>query len=259
MKQHGDKGSSSAANCSHPSDCKFYNHSLEKRIMEFASLGAVPHCCFAELLGEQVVAGLTPEADGAVGFYATMTAFYEKNPDASGHCHGTFAWLVELFVRENALRLHGSGGIAVDISAPEAAKLLVQVEKYFENEKLCHCEEIDIADGEQMVFSTPDPELPAGFIEYLETVFSPLSEVAAVHVFSACKAGDEHATLTIGIEPAAFISREEADRLSFLIVEGVERFLEDHDQLDFLLIEDEELAEIARSVSPAINLDRKKL
>jgi hypothetical protein len=226
--------------------------------MEYASLGAVPHCCFAELLAEQVVAGLAPEADGAAGFYASIEVFNQLNPDAEGHCHGSFAWLAELFARDRVLRLHGPCGLSVDISAPETAKMLIQAEKFLEHENQCHSEEINIADGEQMLFSTPEPELPAGFIEYLETVFAPLTEVAAVYVFSASRTGDSHEMLTIGIEPAGVISREEADRLSFLIVEGVERFLEEHDQLDFLLIEDEELAEIARSVSPVINLNRKK-
>ncbi len=244
-----------AAECCSHEGCRFANLPLENRIREYADLGAVPHCCFADLLREQVIAGLQPEKDGAAGFYATIDAFNEKHPDATGHCHGSLAWLAEMYVKNSAIRLHATGGISVELSAPEAAKLLIQAGKFLDEED-CHVEDIAIADGEQMCFSTPEPELPAGFIEYLETVFQPLEEVAAVYVFMAGQADRKTGNLTIGILPASRISSHEASRLSCLIVEGVERFLDSHDQLDFLLIEDTELAEIARSVSPVIRLER---
>ncbi len=240
--------------CSHEG-CRFANLPLASRIREYAELGAIPHCCFSDLLREQVIAGLQPEADGAAGFYATIEAFNEMNPDAKGHCHGSIAWLCEMYVSNNALRLHAPGGISVVLSAPEAAKLQIQARKFLAEDDY-RVESLDIAEGEQMVFSTPDPELPAGFIEYLEAVFQPLEEVAAVYVFTACQADQRAGTLTVGILPASRISSHEASRLSCLIVEGVERFLDSHDQLDFLLIEDTELAEIARSVSPVIRLER---
>lgn len=254
MKKHVEAAESTG--CSSHDHCSFANHSLERKILEFANLGAVPHCCFADLIKEQAIAGLLPELDGAAGFYASTGAYYEKNPEASGHCHGSIAWLAELFVKNNAIRLHASGGVSIDISPPEAAKLLIQAGRRFENQQSSMVEDINIADGEQMIFSTPDPELPVGFIEYLETVFTPLEEVAAVYVFSVNRAGQAGETLTIGVEPATRISSQEAGRLSCLIVEGVERFLDTHDQLDFMLVEDAELADIARSVSPVVNLGR---
>jgi hypothetical protein len=189
-------------------------------------------------------------------FYASSGAFKELNPAAVGHCHGSIAWLSELFVKGSSIVLHATGGLLIEISAPEAAKLLTQARNYLADGANSHLEEIEIADGEQMVFSTPEPELPLEFIEYLAAVFSPLHEVAAVYVFSTSRADEKDAFLTIGIAPAAKIGRSEVDRLSMLIVDGVERFLHDHDQLDFILLEDEELIEIARSVSPQIILDR---
>lgn len=245
------------ANCSGQTDCCGENRSLDRKICEYARLGAVPHCCFAELLDEMVIAAMQSDEEGVTNFFATMNAFHAANPEATGHCHGKLAWLAELFVKDNAVRFIAEGGVSVVLSAPEAAKLLIQARNFLAEKSLCHSEEIEIEAGEQVLFSTPDPELPAAFIEYLETVFSPLAEVAAVYVFmAAAAASGNKGTLTVGIEPAGKISPTEADLLSLQIVEGVERFLEEHEQLDFILLDDPELVEIARSVSPPVRLHR---
>lgn len=248
----------SAPECTHRSECDFCNRSLENRIGEYVGFGAVPHCCFAELIRETAITGLCEGRDGKVNFFASFEAFNEMNPSQTGHCHGSIAWLSEMFARSGSIVLHAKGGLSVEISAPETAKLLTQVRNYLEAGVSSHFEEIEIADGEQMVFSTPEPELPAEFIEYLSAVFSRLHEVSAVYVFDTSRADDNAACLTIGVVPADKIGRSEVDRLSMLIVEGVERFLEEHDQLDFILLEDEELVEIARSVSPPIELQRNR-
>jgi hypothetical protein len=256
MKSKNTDELSGVANCSGQADCHGENRSLDRKICEYARLGAVPHCCFAELLEEPVIAPMQPGDDGVIDFFATMAAFHAVNPEAAGHCHGKLAWLAELFIKDNAIRLNAEGGLSVMISAPEAAKLLIQARNFLAEKSLCHSEEIEIDAGEQMLFSTPDPELPPAFIEYLAAVFSPLAEVAAVYVFMAATAASENGTLTIGIEPAGKISPTEADLLSLQIVEGVERFLEEHEQLDFILLDDPELVEIARSVSPPVCLNR---
>ncbi len=256
MKSKTTKDLPGIANCSGQADCRGENRSLDRKICEYARLGAIPHCCFAEMLDELVIAPMQPADDGVIDFFATMTAFHAVNPEAVGHCHGKLAWLAELFIKDNAVRFNAEGGLTVMLSAPEAAKLLIQARNFLAEKSLCHSEEIEIDAGEQMLFSTPDPELPAAFIEYLETVFSPLPEVAAVYVFMAATAASESGTLTVGIEPAGKISPTEADLLSLQIVEGVERFLEEHEQLDFILLDDPELVEIARSVSPPVRLQR---
>lgn len=122
-----------------------------------------------------------------------------------------------------------------------------------------HCsaaEEIEIPAGQEFIFATPDPEIPQEFVDYLAGVFAPLAEVAAVYVFSMTRPEQSGENLVVGVLPARAVSREEGDRLSFLILEGVEKYLEDREQLDFLVIDDMELAEIASSVSPQINLGR---
>lgn len=244
------------AKCSGQANCRGENRSLDRKICEYSMLGAIPHCCFAELLDELVIAPMQPDADGVINFFATVNAFHAANPDAVGHCHGKLAWLAEMFIKDNAVRFNAESGVSVMLSAPEAAKMLIQARNFLAEKSLCHSEEIEIDAGEQMLFSTPDPELPAAFIEYLETVFSPLAEVAAVYVFMAATGVSDSGTLTIGIEPAGKISPTEADLLSLQIVEGVERFLEEHEQLDFILLDDPELVEIARSVSPPVRLQR---
>jgi len=116
--------------------------------------------------------------------------------------------------------------------------------------------EIEIDEGEPMIFSTPDPEIPAGFIEFLSAVFSPIDEVAAVYLFDASKADGKDGTLVIGIDPARTLAALEVDRLSFLVLEGVEEYIHDREVLDFMVIDNDELRQIVVSVSPKIGLDR---
>ncbi|EKD81865.1 MAG: Dephospho-CoA kinase [uncultured bacterium] len=116
--------------------------------------------------------------------------------------------------------------------------------------------EIEIAEGEQMIFSSPDPEIPQGFIEFLGAIFSPLDEVAAVYLFDTARPGDKDATLVIGIEPARKLAGLEVDRLSFLVLEGVEAHIHDREVLDFMVIDNDELRQIVASVSPRIILNR---
>lgn len=116
--------------------------------------------------------------------------------------------------------------------------------------------DVEIKEGEQVIFSSPDPEVPASFIEFLGTVFSPLEEVAAVYLFNTAKAGDKDATLVIGIEPARPLASLEVDRLSFLVIEGVEEHIHDREVLDFTVIDNDELRQIVASVSPKVSLLR---
>ncbi len=116
--------------------------------------------------------------------------------------------------------------------------------------------DVEIEEGEQMIFSSPDPEVPAAFLEFLGTVFSPLEEIAAVYLFDSCKAGEQESTLVIGLEPARPLAGLEVDRLSFLVLEGVEAHIHDREVLDFMVIENEELRQIVASVSPKISLNR---
>ncbi|MBU1107938.1 MAG: dephospho-CoA kinase [Candidatus Riflebacteria bacterium] len=116
--------------------------------------------------------------------------------------------------------------------------------------------EVEIAEGESLVFSTPDPEIPAGFIKFLSTVFSPLEEVAAVYLFDTSKAGDTSGNLVIGIEPTRTLAGLEVDRLSFLVLEGVEEYIHDREVLDFMVIDNDELRQIVLSVSPEVRLVR---
>ncbi len=116
--------------------------------------------------------------------------------------------------------------------------------------------EIEIDEGEQVIFSSPEPEVPVGFLEFLGTVFGPLDEIAAVYLFDTCKAGDREATLVIGLEPSRPLAGLEVDRLSFLVLDGVEAHIHDREVLDFMVIDNEELRQIVASVSPKVNLNR---
>lgn len=142
-----------------------------------------------------------------------------------------------------------------DVAGNLAARLLANVGDSKLSARYPYTE-IEIDEGEQMIFASPDPEVPGGFLEFLGTVFGPLEEIAAVYLFDTCKAGDRATTLVIGLEPSRPLAGLEVDRLSFLVLDGVEAHIHDREVLDFMVIDNEELRQIVASVSPKVNLNR---
>ena len=140
-----------------------------------------------------------------------------------------------------------AGNLAATLLAPIGASKLSARYPYTD---------IEIAEGEQVIFSSPDPEIPAAFIEFLSTVFSPLDEVAAVYLFDTSRAAGQESTLVIGIEPSRALAGLEVDRLSFLVLDGVEAHIHDREVLDFMVIDNEELRQIVVGVSPKVKLHR---
>jgi hypothetical protein len=49
---------------------------------------------------------------------------------------------------------------------------------------------------------------------------------------------------------------DEVDKIVFLLMEGIEKHIEDREQVDFMTLTDPELIDIAKSVSPVISLNR---
>lgn len=118
------------------------------------------------------------------------------------------------------------------------------------------CSDVEIAAGEQVIFSSPDPEIPVDFLEFLTSIFSPLDEVAAVYLFDTSRSEDSESTLVIGIDPARPLAGLEVDRLSFLVLAGVEAHIHDREVLDFMVIDNDELRDIVVSLSPKVILNR---
>lgn len=242
--------------CSAGEKCDFINQSLELRLEEYSRLGAVPHCCFSELSHQQVIVAGAPQTDEGLILYASACAFFEDSAGSTSHSHVCLTHFFAHLTDRPAIILRGRGGLSVRISPLEAAKLIDQTLNSAMAIDQSRSENIEVEDGQPMIFSTPDPELPGEFINYLQAVFNPITDVAEVFVFEASREGDIDANLVVGVVLARALSRHESDRLSFLLLEGVEQHLAEREVIDFMVIEDDQLREIVASVSPEINLAR---
>lgn len=242
--------------CSLDDTCDFINADLEKKIEEFIRLGAVPHCCFMDLITQPLLVNRLNSTTAEVDLFASITAFYEYFAQNVEHFHCTVMTLSELLAHKPIIRFHTIGGAFVELSGPESAKLVAQAISHKNILHDANSQNIEVEDGQQMTFSSPEPELPAGFIDFLSSVFSPLDEIAEVYAFEMLQTGQQTGNLVVGVVPARPLGREEADRLSFLILDGVEQHIHDREQLDFMVIEDDELRKIAAAISPNIALNR---
>ncbi len=242
--------------CSAGEKCDFINQSLEIRLEEYRRLGAVPHCCFSELSHQHVIVAVAPQANEELTLYASACAFFEDFVSSTSHSHVCLTHFFASLTDRPALVLRGRGDLSVRIPPLESAKLIEQTLNSTKAMDEDRSEDLEVEDGQSMIFSTPDPELPGGFIDYLQAVFNPITDVAEVFVFESSREGDANTNLVVGVVLARSLSRHESDKFSFLLLEGVEQYLAEREVIDFMVIEDSQLREIVASVSPEINLTR---
>lgn len=240
--------------CTAGCDCAVAEKDLEKIMLDYAKLGAIPHCFFPELCEKQMI--LASDCDfnaAAITFFTSPEAFYQNNPAEATHMHISLAQIKASCPDVKAqLKISSGSDAVIELSSQDSVKLFEQAE-YALKRVYEQLEEIEIEEGQQLIFSTPDPELPQAFIDYLAAVFSELAEVAAVYAFETTVPGED-SNLVIAIEPSKGVAACGLERLSMLIVEGADQFLEERNQIDFMVIqpEDSELLEVIASVSPEI-------
>jgi len=219
---------------------------LDALMQEYLELGAIPHCFFPELCEKFLVTG----ANGSTGVYYTSPhAFYLGNSPEQPHSHISLAQShAELTTLNGQLKFALNSGAEIVLSREESAKLVEQAG--FAASRISRGEEdIEIEEGEQLIFSTPDPGLPPEFIEFLVENFK--DQARAIYAFETTETGQE-GNLVIALLP-----REDAQDLQLLsmqLAQGADMYLDNRSQIDFMLLdpEEKELIEIIDSVSPEI-------
>ncbi|GAB4271174.1 MAG: hypothetical protein Kow0029_08580 [Candidatus Rifleibacteriota bacterium] len=239
--------------CSNSTGCSLSESGLDNVLSEYIELGAIPHCFFPELAEKKLVVALNGDLHReTLRLYSSPKAFYENNPDAHGHVHVSLVQLVKAYQLRNVRQLY-----FVCENAKELALMPEETGKLLENalalsQRADKIEEnLEIEEGKQIIFSTPDPELPDDFLHFLGSAFLVHDEVAAVYAFETTESG-KAGNLVIAVEPSLNADHSEIEKLSILLIDGADRFLHDRDQIDFLVIDDEELLDIVKSVSPEI-------
>lgn len=236
--------------CPAGSQCSLAEPDLEKQMQEYASLGSIPHCFFPELCEKHLFLAADADLSGAdLRFFCTSEAFYRHNQAARGHVHISLAMVSATNPDCKAkIGFQTANGLVLDLGEAESKKLLEQAR--FAIKRLeCDEEDIEIAAGEQLIFSTPDPMLPQAFLDFLGESFKGLAR--SVYVFETTSQGCA-SNLVIAVRPAE--NKEQASQMSMIIAQGADEFLADRDQIDFMIVDENEreLIELLESVSPQI-------
>lgn len=239
--------------CQSGKNCEIVEVDLDKIFAEYAELGAVPHCCFSKLCEKKLVTSLDVDFSAKeIAFYSSPQAFYhEKDSHGQEHIHISLAQMMAGYPDTNAqISFHSFSGSRVQLTKEESVKLLEQAAA---KRMVSGEEEIEVEEGQQLIFSSPDPDLPQGFLEYLSRVFSGLDGIAAVYAFETTAQG-EKSNLVIALQPEDSSDNSGLEKLSMLVAEGANEFLPDQDQIDFMVIDDKELIDVIASISPEIDI-----
>jgi hypothetical protein len=217
---------------------------LDGLMQEYLELGAIPHCYFPELCEKFLVTGVGQDAGV---FYTSPVAFYLENGTEKPHVHISLAQVHHELI-DSPVRFALNSGAEIVLSKEESAKLVEQAG--FAASRINRVEEdIVIQEGEQLIFSTPDPALPPEFIQFLVENFK--DQASAVYAFETTETGKE-GNLVIALLPGE--NAQDLQLLSMQLAQGADMYLENRSQIDFMLLdpEEKELIEIIDSVSPEI-------
>ncbi len=240
--------------CEKNAACDYSNQKLEKLVNDFSAHSSMPHCFFNDLADEKVVIG---EIVGkSIDLFVSAQAFYQSADPNQQHVHTSFANLCHQLPVDRPMNFISSLA-SLELEPSEARKL---IEQTLFNQKArldCNSEDIEIPFGESMIFSSPDPDLSDAFLRHLAEVLQPLAQVEEVYAFeTSCQNKKDPASLVIGMVMAKNTAAGDFDKITLLACNGIEEFISDREVIDFVEIKDEELLEIARSVSPEIRLER---
>lgn len=241
--------------CRNGCDCRLKENGLEQQMQEYLQLGAIPHCFFPELCEKHLVAAENDNfTAGRLCFYLSPAAFYQHHSQDSGHIHISLAQLHAAFSpRTGKVVFALDDGGRLELSSEESEKLFAQAE--FAAKRLRPAEvDIEIEEGEQLIFSTPDPMLPPEFMKFLIEQFRGLA--SAVYAFETTEPG-QSGNLVIAVLPEnGGESIPDLNLISMQLAQGADLYLEDRSQIDLMLLDanEKEMIEIIASVSPEINL-----
>lgn len=240
-------------------NCSYINSSMEAKIDEFSKLNGIPHCFFAELAKATYITPVSASTQGAISLFSSFVAFNESDISDKSHLDLSFMLLAEKLKELNISTVNfcGKNNAKIELKDAELDKLVSvasEVKENLNDEQAM--EDLELEEGNEIVFSTPDPEIPENFINYLSETISPMSEIEEVYVFETMLEGDTESGLVIGVVPIDDADIEKIDNLAFILINGIEKYMEDRDQIDFMILDDDELIDIAQSVSPEIKLSR---
>jgi len=223
-------------------------------INNFINLGGIPHCQFPELSASTFIFSCSHDTSiNQLELFTTCSAFKNKNNET--HVKVALSKLLSIFNKLNvsSIIFYNLNGSSLSLSNQELSKL-IQVSKKIGETTMNDFEEIELNEGEEIVFSTPEPELPEDFIDYLSKTLSGIPEIEEAFVFDTKIPGEQQSSLVIGVVFKEGVDAERFDNLAYVLIEGIQQFVEDRELIDFMVLDDDELIEIARSVSPEIFL-----
>lgn len=246
------------------SSCNTCNSNADEQaeilINKFVKLGAIPHCYFPELAKSTFIfCASSKSLNGQLDAFTSFEAFNAKSETDGPPTRIPLKRISPFFGELNISNLvfHSNSGSTLKISNSELLKLIMVSNNIGEKE-MYDFEEIELNEGEEVIFSTPEPELPPDFINYLSETLSRIIEIEEAFVFDTTLPDENVSSLVIGVVFKEGADAEKYDNLAYTLIEGIQQFIEDREVIDFMVLDDEELIKIARSVSPKILLLNNK-
>ncbi len=239
-------------------DEKFYSESVDKLVTTYNGDGSIPHCIFKDLAEIELLVSHKSSFENEIELFCCIEGFTNSNGKVKGvYCTRLSKVARAMLANKTRSLILRNKYSSLKIEGNELIKLLetILTNKNMQDE-VAEFDEIEFEEGSEIIFSTPDPDLPQEFIDYLKSVLNPLKDVEAIYIFETQLEGEDQSSLVLGIKPASGKDDDDFDKIIMLLSDGVDRYISEWDQVDFMIITDEEILELAESVSPVVDLDR---
>lgn len=248
--------------------CIFENHSLTKLVVEITQRKDVPHCVMKHLLNglflvpvdsEKHAPGeisLYPDGLRRVVLYTSQKVLYHEMPIRTMHIHSTLRRIISDFFTVSSEGIRIALGDKKDLClGPDLLGKLRMLSGPISRVAVedLRKTDLEIAAGETFVISSPDPEPPLEFVRHLQDIFRGKPGVAGLYVFEGSFGGNK-AGLIVGVAPIPGQDPAQFDPLWAAAMSGVEKWLNGRSCIDFMVLQDSDLAELVATTVPDIFL-----
>ena len=234
---------------------KIASAATEKLVKSFIQYDSVPHCFFPELVQSSFYFSPGFSREKVLDCFYDLSTFkavvsqdsdfYKgKLTDFAGYCLSEELVKARFWLDEKNYR---------EIAENEFIKLAELIKVAWQH-KINEIEDVEVDEGSEIIFSTPDPELPEEFLTELKKISAAQDWISKVYVFDTTRVNESKTSLNIGFVTKREVPENQLNILMMAVFSAVDSYLEDRDLIDFMILEDPELIELAESVSPEIKI-----
>ena len=248
--------------------CPVDNLNLELAISSVATLDEIPHCFLKSLFNGQFLAPLDRPVTGHSHCHNIPASEHESffqppkiSQERTLFLYTSPEWLYVGFQSRMVAHLHLSLEEAITLSRQRGLEAIIinpgfDLPLHFPKEVFdnllqfapTHSQTsnpLEIGAGEEIFFSSPDPEVPPALLSHLKKVFRTIPEVREVYLFALTQKKETDA-LVIGLV-GTNISLNQCESLLQRTPPDLKDLEPRADDLELLLLEDPGMLEVIRS------------